>query len=231
MTRLLASVRSIAEARQALAGGVDILDLKEPSAGALGAAPLQVTAGVVRLAAGRIPVSATIGDLPMQPRALARAVTACAATGVTFVKVGCFETRALQPCLEAIDRAPRGDSGLVAVLFADRSPSLHPLDAIAAAGFCGVMLDTCDKRAGGLRAHATEEVLAAFLAEAHRLRLFAGLAGSLTVDDIPPLLALRPDYLGFRGALCARGARESVLDLGALAAVREQIPRAEPALI
>ena len=231
MTSLLASVRSIPEARQALAGGADILDLKEPSSGALGAVPLAVGAAVVRLVAGRIPVSATIGDLPMEPPALARAVTARAATGVTFVKIGFFETALFQPCLEAIEAAPRGEARLVAVLFADRCPPVHRLDAIAAAGFGGVMLDTCGKGAGGLRVHATDDVLADFLAEAHRLRLFAGLAGSLGLGDIGPLLPLRPDYLGFRGALCAGGARDSVLDPGALAAVRERIPRREPALI
>ena len=231
MTRLLASVRSVPEARQALAGGADILDLKEPSAGALGAVPLAVSAAVVRLVAGRVPVSATIGDLPMEPHTLARAVGARAATGVTFVKIGFFETALFQPCLDAIEAAPRGKARLVAVLFADRSPPVHRLEAIAAAGFSGVMLDTCAKGAGGLRVHATNDTLADFLAEARRVRLFAGLAGSLGLGDIGPLLALRPHYLGFRGALCAGGARNSVLDPGALAAVREQIPRLEPALI
>jgi uncharacterized protein (UPF0264 family) len=231
MTRLLASVRSIPEARQALAGGADILDLKEPSTGALGAVPLALSAAVVRLVAGRVPVSATIGDLPMEPHTLARAVTARAATGVTFVKIGFFDTPLFQPCLEAIQGAPRGEARLVAVLFADRRPPVHRLDAIAATGFSGVMLDTCGKRAGGLRVHATDDTLADFLAEARRLGLFAGLAGSLGVSDIGPLLALRPDYLGFRGALCAGGARDSALDPAALAAVREQIPRLEPALI
>jgi uncharacterized protein (UPF0264 family) len=231
MTRLLASVRSVPEARQALAGGADILDLKEPSAGALGAVPLAVSAAVVRLVAGRVPVSATIGDLPMEPHTLARAVTARAATGVTFVKIGFFRTALFQSCLDAIEGAPRGEARLVAVLFADRSPPVHRLEAIAAAGFSGVMLDTCAKGAGGLRVHATDATLADFLAQARRVRLFAGLAGSLELGDIGPLLALRPDYLGFRGALCAGGARNSVLDPRALAAVREQIPRLEPALI
>jgi uncharacterized protein (UPF0264 family) len=193
--------------------------------------PLTVSAAVVRLVAGGVPISATIGDLPMEPHTLARAVTARAATGVTFVKIGFFEAALLQPCLEAIEGAPRGEARLVGVLFADRSPPVHRLDAIAAAGFSGVMLDTCRKGAGGLRVHATDDTLADFLAEARRLRLFAGLAGSLGLGDIGPLLALRPDYLGFRGALCARGARDSMLDPGALAAVRERIPLLEPALI
>ena len=42
MTALLASVRSVAEAELALAGGADVIDLKDPSQGALGALPLSL---------------------------------------------------------------------------------------------------------------------------------------------------------------------------------------------
>jgi len=38
---------------------------------------------------------------------------------VTFVKIGFFETALFQPCLDAIEGAPRGEARLVAVLFAD----------------------------------------------------------------------------------------------------------------
>ena len=230
MTRLLASVRSVAEARIALEGGADIIDLKEPSAGALGAVPLTVTAAVVRLATRQLPVSATVGDQPMHPPTLARVVAETAATGVDFVKVGLFGAGPFDSCIEAVARAQRGGARLVAVLFADPAPPVHLSDALAAAGFSGVMLDTADKRAGSLHAHATDHVLHRFVAGAREARLLVGLAGSLTVADIPPLLTLRPDYLGFRGCLCTRSARESALDTGALADVRRRIPRAEPAL-
>jgi uncharacterized protein (UPF0264 family) len=38
-------------------------------------------------------------------------------------------------------------------------------------------------------------------------QLICGLAGSLRLDDVPQLLQLQPDYLGFRGALCDRNDR------------------------
>ena len=61
---LLASVRSLAEARLALAGEVDVIDLKEPSAGALGAVPLDVARDVAGLQPRPV-VSATIGDVQL----------------------------------------------------------------------------------------------------------------------------------------------------------------------
>ena len=47
MTKLLVSVRSVAEARIALAGGVDLIDVKEPRRGSLGAADAGIIAEIV----------------------------------------------------------------------------------------------------------------------------------------------------------------------------------------
>src|SRR5260221_675769 len=52
----------------------------------------------------------------------------------------------------------------------------------------------------------------------------AGLAGSLETPDIPRLLMLPPDYLGFRGALCAGRDRSARLDPAAVGVVRGLIP-------
>jgi (5-formylfuran-3-yl)methyl phosphate synthase len=52
----------------------------------------------------------------------------------------------------------------------------------------------------------------------------SGLAGSLRLADVAPLLALAPDYLGFRGALCEAG-RTSVIDPERVRAVRAAIDR------
>ncbi|MGC8469026.1 MAG: (5-formylfuran-3-yl)methyl phosphate synthase [Acetobacteraceae bacterium] len=219
MTALLASVRSLAEATIALAGGVDVLDLKDPSHGALAALPQTVIAAVVSAFRGRVPISATAGDLVMEPAMVVGRVAAIASLGVDFVKIG------LRPEGDAATTAAAvGRTGLpvVAVLFADLAPDLLSPEALARAGFRGVMLDTAGKSAGGLRSHRSAAELAAFLARA--AGLFAGLAGSLRDPDVAPLLALAPDLLGFRGALCA-GGRGAVLDGARLAALRAAIPR------
>jgi uncharacterized protein (UPF0264 family) len=222
---LLASVATLGEAAQALELGVDILDLKDPAAGALGAWPLAALPAAVRLAAGRVPVSATVGDLPMEAALLARAARATAATGVDIVKLGFF-ARGDQREL-ALELAPVAGDGirLVAVLMADREPDLELAPALAAAGFHGVMLDTADKAAGGLRRHLDDMQLRAFVTLARRHGLLTGLAGSLRLADIAPLARLRPDYLGFRGALCG-GDRTAGLDPAAAAAVRRALDAA-----
>ena len=90
MTLFLVSVTGAEEAEVAAAHGADIIDLKDPAKGALGAlAEHEVRAAVAGIA-GRRPVSAVIGDLPMRPEALAEAASAMADAGVDFVKVGLF---------------------------------------------------------------------------------------------------------------------------------------------
>jgi uncharacterized protein (UPF0264 family) len=54
--------------------------------------------------------------------------------------------------------------------------------------------------------------------------LAAGLAGALRVEHIPALVALGPDVLGFRGALCRHGRRQAAIDAEAVIGVRRAIP-------
>jgi len=65
--RLLVSPMNIEEACAAIEGGADILDVKNPKEGSLGANFPWAIRAVVDLAAGRMPVSATIGDLDFKP--------------------------------------------------------------------------------------------------------------------------------------------------------------------
>jgi dihydroneopterin aldolase len=224
MTRLLASVTDCPEAETAIAAGADIIDLKDPSRGALGALPLDAIRSIVQQVAGRRPVSATIGDLPSDPGLMTDAIRATAATRVDYVKVGFFTTENLGDCQRAIAPLSRGRS-VVAVLFADLSPPLEDLAGFAGAGFAGVMLDTADKSRGGLTAHASLGDLRAFVDQARALGLLCGLAGALRIDDIPALLGLAPDYLGFRGALCRSDQRQERVDPLRLLAVRRAIDR------
>lgn len=218
MSGMLASVTSADEARLALLAGVDIVDFKNPAAGALGALPLVVVRAGVAVAAGRL-TSATVGDLPAEPALIAQAVAAMAATGVTYVKVGLLPGPQQAACIEALQPLTAAGVRVIVVLFADQSPDWGLLAQIAAAGCAGVMLDTADKRRGRLGEHLTTAELAEFVAAARAQGLLAGLAGSLQLADIPVLLPLGADYLGFRGALCG-GTRTDALNPTALAGVR-----------
>ncbi|BBP05164.1 hypothetical protein TPL01_10450 [Sulfuriferula plumbiphila] len=225
MTGWLASITGIEEARLALAAGAHIIDAKNPHAGALGALTHATVHALVAEVAGRVPVSATIGDFPtMDPLAVTGAVAEMAATGVDFVKIGLFPSPALADCLDALASLAR-QYRLVAVLFADRNPDLQLPARLAAIGFNGVMLDTADKTGGGLLAHQPVARLAEFVEQARYLHLLSGLAGSLKLADIPVLMPLKPDYLGFRGALCHGHTRTHTLNTSAIATLAKAMEK------
>jgi uncharacterized protein (UPF0264 family) len=218
----LASVTSADEATVALAGGADVIDCKDPSTGALGALSEDVVREVVARIARRLPVSATVGDLPPDPEALVTAANAMAATGVDIVKIGFFGGRDPRPAIAALGREKVAH--LVAVLMADQSPDFALVSDLAAHGFSGVMLDTADKSKGRLTSAIPVGGLSKFVQMARARGLMCGLAGSLRMEDIAGLASLGPDVLGFRGALCAAG-RVSKLDPTRFAAVRLEIGR------
>ncbi|WP_102960119.1 (5-formylfuran-3-yl)methyl phosphate synthase [Mangrovicella endophytica] len=223
MTRLLASVTGPTEALVALEGGADFIDLKDPARGALGAVAVSVLAETIAVVAGRRPVSAVAGDLPMEP-AIVRAAVA-ERSDADFVKIGLFPApgAARRAVIEALaDLA--GETGLIAVFFADGDPDFSLLPLLRDAGFQGAMIDTLGKESGRLLAHLSLSRLHSFVNRCRDLSLMSGLAGSLEEPDIPRLVVLKPDYLGFRGALTA-GSRDDAIDAAAVARVRALLPR------
>ncbi len=223
-TGMLASVTTCAEAMIALEGGADIIDLKNPALGALGALDDNTIRAVVTAVAGRVPVSATVGDLvEMDIGQIGRAVEQMAATGVDYVKVGFFPSPMSATCLDALSAHARRGIRLVAVLFGDLGHEAFHVPDFAAAGFAGIMLDTAIKSGGSIRGRIADSRLAEFVVAAQASGLLAGLAGSLAITDIAPLIELHPDYLGFRSALCERGIRTGGLDAAAFAHVRSAI--------
>ena len=229
MIRILASVRDRDEALDALAAGADLIDLKEPAAGALGAVAPEAVARAVEAVAGRRPVSATIGDMAFDADTVVPAVERVAGCGVDYVKIGLYESRGAQACLAAL--APLAASGvrLVGVFLADRDPERPGLDELAAAGFAGAMLDTADKGAGPLTQVLAMADIARFVAGCRRHRLLCGLAGSLGAAEAAALAPLGPDYLGFRGALCGGGDRSGRFEASRLERIRRQLAGAAPA--
>jgi (5-formylfuran-3-yl)methyl phosphate synthase len=225
--QLLVSVKSAAEASAALAGGADIVDAKDPAVGALGAVSLDEFRAIAAAVAGARPVSAALGDAANEST-LTRSAHAFAAAGASFLKVG-FAGASNAARVEALIAAAVRGAGLqacgtrsadalrhvVAVAYADANraasiPHDRLIDVAARAGARGVLLDTFDKRGGGLRELLAARDLAAWVAAAHDAGLFAALAGKLTASDLPLACDLGADIAGVRGAACDGGRTDRV---------------------
>ncbi|MGH8548495.1 MAG: (5-formylfuran-3-yl)methyl phosphate synthase [Methylococcales bacterium] len=222
MTGMLASVSNLDEAITVQAAGADIIDLKAPAAGALGALKTDAVEEIVKRLNADTVTSATVGDLPMQPDIVQHAVDKMWATGVDYVKIGLFPGGDWHTSIAALKARTAIGARLIAVFFADCDPDTKWFPELSSAGFSGVMLDTRDKRGGSLRQILNRDRLVHFVTTARQYHFLCGLAGSLRSKDIEPLLKLSPDYLGFRGALCFRRNRVDSLDPEALRSIREK---------
>jgi uncharacterized protein (UPF0264 family) len=207
--RLLVSVVDAAEARVAAAAGADVIDVKDPSRGALGEAAPHVVRAVRDATPAHLPVSAALGDGPFTPAAAADLAGASAASGAAFVKLGLRDTSpaaAVSSLRAARTQLPAGVR-LVAAGFADfaraGAPPPGDLPALAAAaGAEGCLLDTAVKDGRGLFHWLDDAELRGFVEACRRHGLLSALAGSLTAEDLTRLGPIGPDLVGVRGAAC-----------------------------
>ena len=122
MTGFLASVSSVDEAQLVRSLGADVIDLKDPARGALGALDEDSVRAIASLPDRNTMLSATVGDLPAYAAELESAVTGMHGCGVDIVKVGVFD-RTISPfMLSVLDRLAGRDISIVLVFFAEMYP-------------------------------------------------------------------------------------------------------------
>ena len=230
MTRLLVSVRNSAEALAALRGGADLIDLKEPQLGSLGAVPTSAWSEIREAIADRVPLSVALGEL-LEDDCEQRA---SASQGFQFAKIGLAGTAQRDDWLErwsaAIQRLP-STTQAVAVVYADaeqaQSPAPRTILAAAQQLHCAaILVDTYQKTRGSLLDLWSMAQLTQFRHDAREAGLICVLGGSLHEQHIPRLLPIAPDYIAVRGAVC-RGARTATLDPELVASLRQAIPRSQ----
>jgi hypothetical protein len=235
--KLLVSVVDAGEARAAAAAGADIVDVKNPAEGSLGAPSPAVIAGVRAAVPAELPVSAAIGDMPDLPGTAALAALGAARSGATFVKVGLWGVSTEDDAvvlLRAVRDAVPG-TVVVAAAYADAGrvehaplvPELLPRVA-RASGVGACLLDTAVKDGRGLLEWLSPDALATLVAEAHAAGLEVALAGALRADDLPVVRETGADIAGVRSAACGDGVRSAPLDAARVralvAAMRPQVP-------
>jgi dihydroneopterin aldolase len=223
MTLLLASVTGPDEAEIADRHGADIIDLKDSRRGAFGAVTLDGVAATLAAIDRRRPVGAVAGELAMEPERIVHAATALADAGVDYVKLALFPDPRREDCIRALSALARRVK-LVGVMFADDGFDEALVPPMASSGFAGAMLDTARKSGGRLLDHMSVATLGDFVDACRRHGLMSGLAGSLEAPDVPRLLLLAPDVLGFRGALCGDHDRTGQIDAAAVDVIRALIP-------
>ncbi len=223
--RLLVSVVSAAEAERAVAGGADIVDVKDPREGALGAPAPRVLSEVARAVGGAAPLSVALGDLPDLPHTAALAALGAARCGAAYVKVGLRGVRELDRAvgmMSAVADAVGDQVGVIAAAYADAGalapPALEPawLPALVErTGIAGALVDTFVKDGRGLYAWCPEAALADLIVGTHEAGGIFGVAGQLHLGELARVPA---DVVGVRSAVCRGSNRTAHLEQALVAA-------------
>jgi uncharacterized protein (UPF0264 family) len=214
--KLLVSVVNKTEAVDSIKGGADILDVKNPKEGSLGANFPRVIREVKEIMPKNLELSATIGDLPNLPGTASLAALGAAVSGVDYVKVGLFGVKTSEEATTLMTEVVRAvkeyDSDLktIASGYADFryvgcvSPMELPTVAHKA-GADGVLVDVKIKNGkDNLFSFLSDERLGDFVTQAHNYNLLAALAGSLDKQYIQRVHSLGADIIGVRGAVCSK---------------------------
>jgi uncharacterized protein (UPF0264 family) len=218
MTQLLVSVRSASEAEAALRGGAALIDVKEPAYGSLGRASDAVIAEVVRLVAGRRPVSAALGELVDTMN-----LSGGRKPPAQYVKWGLASSadswqRLLHEAMRQLtEHQPKCQA--VAVAYADwqraRAPTPEEVCDFAIENAVGAFLiDTWKKDGSTLLDWLALPDIERFRERCRTAAVPMALAGSLGLAEIRTLLPLCPDWIAVRGAVCQGGQRGSVVEEG-----------------
>ena len=201
MTQLLISVKNAEEAQLALDACVDIIDLKDPNVGALGALGVEETLRILQVVDGLAIVSATVGEQHIYLNDLAVAIEARAEMGVDIVKIAVSPLFYDENFIVELAKLTIVGIKIVAVFFADTKLDFNLLPMLKKAGFYGAMLDTQAKQRNLLQVQ-TVTSLQTFTHKCDQYDLRSGFAGSLRLQHVMELLAFKPNYIGFRGGVC-----------------------------
>jgi (5-formylfuran-3-yl)methyl phosphate synthase len=230
MSRLLVSVVSAEEARAALAAGADIIDVKDPREGALGAPSARVLAEVADAVGDAAPVSVALGDSPGPPHTAAVAARDAAACGARFVKVGLRGVREIDEAValvSAVAHAVEPHVHVIAAAYADAGalepPALAPrwLPALVdRTAIAGALVDTFVKNGRGLYGYLSPRELATLIDATHAVGGSFAVAGQLRLGELGRVGA---DFVGVRSAVCAGGERTAHLEEALVAAAMAEL--------
>jgi len=211
--KLLVSVVDEEEAFSAFQGGCDILDVKNPYEGSLGANHPSLVRRIVERFKGKVEISATIGDLPNLPGTASLAALGATSLGVDYIKaglLGVYDFKSALKLMSWIVEAVKEENvnvKVVACCYADYrlTGSLDPIHLPTVAyesGADGILIDVKTKGGKKVFEYLNIEQLAQIYSKAREFGLMTALAGGLDSEDVISVAKLKVDVLGVRRGVC-----------------------------
>jgi hypothetical protein len=235
--KLLVSPKDVEEAKAVIRGNADIVDVKNPKEGSLGANFPWVIKAIKELVEKEgengMEMSAAIGDFDYKPGTASLAALGAVSSGADYVKVGLFKVKTKQEAIDLLSGVVKAVKGfdptkkVVSAFYSDhkRINSVSPFEITEIGKEVDIdvaMVDTGIKDGRSTLEFLSEEELKTFVSESRALGLDSALAGSLTFEDLPVIKAINPDILGVRGMVCG-GDRNDRVREGLVTELRRKV--------
>ena len=235
MIKLLVSIKHVDELENAIYGGANIVDVKDPSKGSLGLPDFEVLKNIVTkiriMNIDDIEISMAGGDVKEYDHSLKYVTYIAASLNIDYFKIGLamssretakFVSKEVSKTLKLLNTTK-----LVLVGYADysRIESIEPLEIIDIAEEARanvVMIDTYIKDGRTTFNFLSKNYLQEFVEKAHRKGLLAALAGSLKKYHVADTIKLGFDIIGVRGAVC-KGDRRGFISRELVAELKKVI--------
>ena len=251
MPKLLISVKNETEAVEAIQGGADILDIKDPLNGPLGMAEAETIENISDICERHqgIQTSAALGEL--EQWCDSRSIPACL-NRLDYLKVGPGNSIHLEQWFEKLVQTKTRfqDAGIchpcwIAVLYADREAGTilqqsrqsqyeklveRMVNRLKEHHFAGLLIDTAQKWNGSLRKYFSNQLLLEIIGALHSGGKLCSLAGRLTFQEIESLIqrSILPDYYAVRSAVCAGGDRQANIESQRVKELKTMMNRMTP---
>jgi len=212
--KFLISVVNKEEAFEAYRGGANILDIKNPKEGSIGANFAWIIKDIVNSFKGKVEISATIGDLTYLPGMASLACYGALNLDVDYIKAGFYKLTLNQArdlaksLIKTINM--KGNTKLVMVSFADyrefKGLSYWELLKVAKDyGFDGFLLDLKLKNEKCIFDYISKEEMMKIKEFCKENSIIFGLAGGLKFDNLKEVKEINPDVVGFRRGVLSKG--------------------------
>ena len=196
---------------------VDIIDLKDPKKGVLGAWEKEEIREIISIYKGKVIISATLGNLETLSE-IKKKIYIFEDLGLDYIKVGFFNDSVIsaKKTLQYFKNS-NFKTKLVVVLFAENKKvinfALNNFSFFKKSKINTILLDTKNKKSLGTPETFSDDFFENFIKSAKIEKINIGLAGKIKITDLNRLLKLKPNLIGIRGAACISNERNSSISI------------------
>ncbi len=210
MTKILASIKNAYEAEIISKFDFDIIDIKNVNDGALGyVGDISIERITKLISNHKLSVTAGNDSSPLTKKQLRR-VKFLDQLGIHYIKIGIFDTNLLQDHCCFLESIKGFSLKKVGVIFADLINNNEEIEKILELNYDGLLIDTATKNNQSTLDILSADTLKFFIDSCKESGKFCGISGSLTSIRFEDALALQPNFIGLRGALCSNSKRENI---------------------